>query len=467
MSLLNKMLADLDARAPPPEVHVDNRRGGLKFRLVRGDGSAQSQRKTMLLGLLLLVILIAGGLYFPESWRERMRAAVPDSNSELPQEPVSEPESDSSPPPDGPTERVASEFDTREADYDTLLDEEKARVLFLAQKAIADTRKSQDAASTPARTQAADEVRSANVKSKPRSIPIPSADDVVDVPTGLDDAVTKITPTVPLVASEQVTGPDGLDNLEIDKGTGDSNVLAQKGLAEETGSVKAQVKPKVQSTPTPLSVDTPVINRGGIPKIPSTPPATVASAPVSSWDGQYNEALALLDAGRVSEGEQALRQILLKRPDYLEARVALARVLVTHNRGFEAQLLLEQAREALSVSAKLLLARLYLAQNEAQKAVTLLEATDGGGSGEYYAAQGNAYQKLGQFDRAAQIYQRAVLAEPNEGRWWLGLAIAFESAGNVSGAGQAYQRAALSENLPVTLTKYAEQRLRAIQQRRE
>jgi tetratricopeptide (TPR) repeat protein len=385
------MLADLDARAPPPEVHVDNRRGGLKFRLVRGDGSAQSQRKTMLLGLLLLVILIAGGLYFPESWREQMRAAAPDSNSEQPQEPVSEPESDSSHPPDGPVEAGASEFDSREAEYDTLLDEEKARVLFLAQEAISDTRKDQVAESKPVLRRAADESQSVNIKPKSRSVSPPPASDVVDVP---------------------------------------------------------------------------VIQQNTVPKMAALAEATV-SEQGSAWDGQYNEALALLDAGRVSEGEQALRQILLKRPDYLEARVALARVLVSHNRSFEAQLLLEQVREALSVSAKLLLARLYLAQNEAQKAVTLLEATDGGGSGEYYAAQGNAYQKLGQFDRAAQIYQRAVLAEPNEGRWWLGLAIAFESVGNASGAGQAYQRAAQSANLPVALTKYAEQRWRAIQQRRE
>lgn len=389
MSLLNKMLADLDARAPPPEVHVDNRRGGLKFRLVRGDGSAQSQRKTMLLGLLLLVILIAGGLYFPDSWRERMQTAVPDSNSELPQAPVSEPESNASHPPDGPTERAASEFDTGETDYDTLLDEEKARVLFLAQAAISDTRKNQDAVSTPVRTPTADESRPVIVKPKSRS----------------------------------VTNP-----------------------------------------PVSHDMDVPVIQQNPVPE-KATIPESTGSEKISSWDGLYNEALALLDTGRVSEGEQALRQVLLKRPDHLDARVALAQMLITHNRGFEAQLLLEQTRDVLSVGAKLLLARLYLAQNEAQKAVTLLETTDGGGSGEYNAAQGNAYQKLGQFDRAAQLYQRAVLAEPNEGRWWLGLAIAYESADNFSGARQAYQRAAKNENLPVALIRYAEQRLHTIQRR--
>jgi len=57
--------------------------------------------------------------------------------------------------------------------------------------------------------------------------------------------------------------------------------------------------------------------------------------------------------------------------------------------------------------------------------------------------------------------EKALGIRPQEGRWWLGLAISLEAEKNLPAAAEAYQRAKASV-LDPKLARYAEQRLTAL-----
>jgi MSHA biogenesis protein MshN len=69
------------------------------------------------------------------------------------------------------------------------------------------------------------------------------------------------------------------------------------------------------------------------------------------------------------------------------------------------------------------------------------------------------YQRAGRHPEAVEAYSRAVRLNPQQGRWWLGLAISLEAAQNHGAAADAYQRAVQSGGLDSASRQYAQQRL--------
>lgn len=180
------------------------------------------------------------------------------------------------------------------------------------------------------------------------------------------------------------------------------------------------------------------------------------------------KALQLLSEGRLAEAEETFRKVLGFNPAHVDARVALAELLRDQARAQEAQSLLEDGLTVASGATVLRqwLARLYVDQGLTERALTTLEegrpfAQE---DGEYVAVLAAYYQQAGQFKAAADAYRQALVRDAQQGRWWMGLGLALESDGQPVVAAQAYERALGATGLPGELIAFTRARLAAARQ---
>lgn len=182
-------------------------------------------------------------------------------------------------------------------------------------------------------------------------------------------------------------------------------------------------------------------------------------------EGAYREGVRFMQQGRPAQADRALRTALTHDPKHLAARELLAGLQLEQGRALDARKILEQglAQVPEHVPFAQLLARLYVDQGAEQNAVAVLEKVRPYGSDqpEYLAFLATLYQRAGRHADAVEAYRQALALRPQEGRWWLGLAISLEAQKNLPAASEAYQRAKMGV-LDPKLARYAEQRLGAL-----
>lgn len=182
-------------------------------------------------------------------------------------------------------------------------------------------------------------------------------------------------------------------------------------------------------------------------------------------EGAYREGVRFMQQGRPTQADQALRTALTHDPKHLAARELLAGLQLEQGRALDARKILEEglAQVPEHVPFAQLLARLYVDQGAEQNALAVLEKVraQGADQPEYLAFLATLYQRAGRHADAVEAYRQALGIRPQEGRWWLGLAISLEAQKNLPAAGEAYQRAK-SGVLDPKLARYAEQRLGAL-----
>lgn len=182
----------------------------------------------------------------------------------------------------------------------------------------------------------------------------------------------------------------------------------------------------------------------------------------------YLTGLQRVGEGRLTEAEANFRDSLRFHPAQLDARVALASLLRDQERVQEAQSLLEDGLAVLPGAGVLRqwLARLYLEQGFTERAVAVLESgrSFAEEDGDYLAVLAAFYQQAGSFNAAAEAYRQALRRDPQQGRWWMGLGLALESDGQPVLAAQAYERALGTSGLPRELVPFTRARLAAARQ---
>jgi MSHA biogenesis protein MshN len=82
---------------------------------------------------------------------------------------------------------------------------------------------------------------------------------------------------------------------------------------------------------------------------------------------------------------------------------------------------------------------------------------------QLHALLAAVYQRIGQYQAAAQEYQALLTTQPNNGLWQMGLGIAREHAEAPDEAVVAYRAALADQGLRPTLKDYVRQRLTALQ----
>lgn len=114
------------------------------------------------------------------------------------------------------------------------------------------------------------------------------------------------------------------------------------------------------------------------------------------------------------------------------------------------------------LASVLALARLKVERNQAATALDLLlrNSAAGDGSAEFQGFAGALLNRAGRSAEATDRYRQATRLAPKEGRWWAALGIALDATGQESEAREAYQRARLLPGLPEDLARHVEHRLR-------
>jgi MSHA biogenesis protein MshN len=186
------------------------------------------------------------------------------------------------------------------------------------------------------------------------------------------------------------------------------------------------------------------------PPSPAAPPAQPSAAPTAALaqpvidkaapaltprdraEESYRRGLEDLASGRSADAAASLRQALRQDPGHLDARLALARLLVDQGEGLAAGDLLRAGTQA------------------------------GAGSADYHGLFAAVLQRLGRHEEAITQYGAALRLMPGNGVWWMGLGISLEGANRRPEARDAFLRAQSAGSLAGDLEAFVEAKLRQL-----
>jgi MSHA biogenesis protein MshN len=185
-------------------------------------------------------------------------------------------------------------------------------------------------------------------------------------------------------------------------------------------------------------------------------------------EGEYRRALNALQDGRMTETVAALEQALKLDPGHDAARQTLVGLLIEARRPDDAIRHLQAglALDARQPSLAMLLARLQIERGGSgidTLTRTLPYAGKGTGNGaDYHAFLAGALQREQRHREAAEQYQAALRSAPGNGVWWMGLGMSLQAEKRNAEALEAFQRARASGTLSADLLAFVERRLQQL-----
>jgi len=181
-------------------------------------------------------------------------------------------------------------------------------------------------------------------------------------------------------------------------------------------------------------------------------------------DNSYRRALASLQDGRVNEAITGLQQTLRTNPRHDAARQTLVGLLVENKRSDEAVLELQGALalDARQPAMAMLLARLQIERGGNGIETLLRTLPYAGGNGEYQAFLAGALQRQNRHREAIDQYGAALRGAPNNGVWWMGLGLSLQAEKRNADAADAYRRAQASGTLTGELQGFVERKLQQV-----
>ena len=182
----------------------------------------------------------------------------------------------------------------------------------------------------------------------------------------------------------------------------------------------------------------------------------------------WRQALRWLEQGRNHEAKKWLENAVQLDPAHIGARQNLIALLLesganTENAARAETLLKEGMRlHANDPWYARSLAQWQLQQADyAQAASTLESSLNSLSDATNWSLYASTLTKLGKPSEATQAYQKALGLKPDQGHWWIGLAVTLEQAGDAANAAAAYQRA-LQTRLNNDLREFALQKAREL-----
>ena len=238
-------------------------------------------------------------------------------------------------------------------------------------------------------------------------------------------------------------------------------------LAEEAVPASAEVRAaelrRITGKPArPVPVPVPVV-KTAVPAASERILDGKQVTPQQRVENEYRRALAQLQDGRVSDAMLALQQTLQLDPRHQGARETLVRLLLEAQRPDDAarQLQLSLALDPKQPAQAMMLARLQLDKANGPAALDTLmrslpHASD---NGDYRAFLAGVLQREQRYREAAEQYQLALQAAPDNSVWWMGLGIALQADNHPAQARQAYERAKGLQTLSPQLQAFVERKL--------
>jgi MSHA biogenesis protein MshN len=189
--------------------------------------------------------------------------------------------------------------------------------------------------------------------------------------------------------------------------------------------------------------------------------------PVQRAENEYRKAVVLMQQGRATEALPGLEQALQLDPKHAAVRQALAKVFLDNKRQDDA---LRLAREGLSLNPAhpglaMISARLQLESGDLRTAVDTLERTLPYASdrADYRSFLAALLQRDGRNKEAAEHYLLALQSAPQNGVWWMGLGISLQAESRLAEAKESFSRAKETNSLSPELLAFVESKLKQLQ----
>lgn len=189
--------------------------------------------------------------------------------------------------------------------------------------------------------------------------------------------------------------------------------------------------------------------------------------PAQLAERAYQEAVEALQNGKIVDAQQSLREALAREPLHHKSRELLTEVYLRTGQTSEAENLLA-AGAMLDPRYTLfgkLHARLLAQRGDISGALQVLQRglTGAAGDAEYHALLGALYQRAADHGQAVSAYQAALHLEPNQGVWWMGLAISLEAQQSADEALRAYRRAHDSGHLTGAALEFVQRKINRLE----
>jgi MSHA biogenesis protein MshN len=181
-------------------------------------------------------------------------------------------------------------------------------------------------------------------------------------------------------------------------------------------------------------------------------------------EGEYRHALTALQDGRMTEALAALEQTLKIDPAHDAARQTLVGLLIEAKRSDDAIRHLQSglALDPRQPSLAMLLARLQIERGGSGIDTLTRTLPYAGNNADYHAFLAGALQREQRHREAAEQYQAALRAMPANGVWWMGLGMSLQAEKRNAEALEAFQRARGSGALSAELQAFVERRLQML-----
>lgn len=193
----------------------------------------------------------------------------------------------------------------------------------------------------------------------------------------------------------------------------------------------------------------------------------VQLSPEQQKDLLKNKAQKAESIGKLSQAVSYWQQVRQLEPSRSEAYLELARLSQIQRNDAAAVQILEQASAAGVQDPKLsmALAALALKQQDWSKALSYLQyEPDIFNYTDFYALKAAALQKTNQHAQSVQVFQQLARQQPEQARWWLGMALSYDAMQQSEQALLAYRQGAVNGfGLSPASLDYVKKRIAALE----
>jgi MSHA biogenesis protein MshN len=314
----------------------------------------------------------------------------------------------------------------------------------------------------------------------PAQAPAPQATAVAVVPAPAAPATSVAAPALPAIPVKESARADML-KLATEIGTpfGEKSARArpraERKLAEPAPAAKTGNRGKpAQQYPAPAAPEpaASAAQAGGTAPAKAPDPTSIdkrlhISTLGERAESEFRKATLLLNQGRVAEAMDGYRLSLQQDAGHAAARQALVGLLLENKRIDEAQQLLQ---DGLSLNPErsnyaMLLARIQVERGDLPGAHELLSkhAGNAANNADYQAFDAAVLQRLGRHKEAVTGYQAALNLVPGAGVWWMGMGISLQADNRGKEALDAFRRAKSAGGLGPDLVAFVDQRIKQLQ----
>ncbi len=191
----------------------------------------------------------------------------------------------------------------------------------------------------------------------------------------------------------------------------------------------------------------------------------VQRSPKQRAEKALHQAKELSKGGMIVEAIDKYREVLRFEPANQQGRSALAALYYGRNMTLEALSVLDEGLELdpANLGWSLLAAKIHYKRTNYAAALAYLQLpVQTFDHIEYVALKATTAYKLKAYDEAQDAYLKLTVADPSNGRWWLGLGTTYEAKGDQPSAIRAYRKSLRLANISTSSRQFVMSRLQRL-----